>query len=191
MRANAREGTELGRKAAPHMERGELVPDELILDMMAERLAAPDAAEGYALDGFPRTVAQAEALDRRLREMHRRLDAAIYLEVTEEELLRRLSGRRVCPECNAIYQLETMAPKQEGICDLCGGRLVQRPDERPEVVRTRLQVYAEETAPLLDYYRGRSLLHEVDGTIGVDNVLAEIGRIVQEAAPETVGKREA
>lgn len=191
LRANVREGTELGRRAAPYMERGELVPDELILDMMAARLAEPDAAEGYALDGFPRTVAQAEALDGRLSEMRQRLEAVIYLEVPEAELLRRLSGRRVCPDCNAIYQLATMAPKREGICDACGAELIQRKDEQPEVVRTRLQVYARETEPLLDYYRRTGLLHQVDGTIGVGNVLAEIDRIVKESAAEAAGKREA
>jgi len=191
LRGNVKEGTELGRRAAPYMERGELVPDELILDMMAERLAEPDAAEGYALDGFPRTVAQAEALDSRLLEMRQRLEAVIYLEVPETELLRRLSGRRICPNCNAIYQLATMAPKREGICDACGAELIQRKDEQPEVVRTRLQGYARETEPLLDYYRRTRLLHEVDGTIGVRSVLAEIDRIVKESAAEAAGKREA
>jgi len=191
LRANVKEGTELGRRAAPYMERGELVPDELILDMMAERLAEPDAAEGYALDGFPRTVAQAEALDGRLSERQQRLEAVVYLEVPEKELLRRLSGRRICPDCNAIYQLETMAPRQEGICDACGGGLIQRKDEQPEVVRRRLQVYARETEPLLDYYRRTGLLHEVDGTIGVDNVLAEIDGIVKGSATEAAGKRQA
>jgi adenylate kinase len=191
LRANVKEGTELGRRAAPYMERGELVPDELILDMMAERLGEPDAAEGYALDGFPRTVAQAEALDGRLSEMQQRLQAVVYLEVPEKELLRRLSGRRICPKCNAIYQLDTMAPKQEGICDTCGAALIQRKDEQPEVVRRRLEVYARETQPLLDYYRRTGLLHQVDGTIGVDNVLAEIDRIVRESATAAAGKREA
>jgi adenylate kinase len=191
LRANVKEGTELGRRAAPYMERGELVPDELILDMMAKRLAEPDAAKGYALDGFPRTVAQAEALDGRLSEMQQRLEAVVYLEVPEGELLRRLSGRRICPNCHAIYQLATMAPKREGICDACGARLIQRKDEQPEVVRRRLQVYARETAPLLDYYRRTGLLHEVDGTIGVDNVLAEIDRVVRESATAAAGKREA
>ena len=191
LRANVKAGTELGRRAAPYMERGELVPDELILDMMAKRLAEPDAAEGYALDGFPRTVAQAEALDGRLSEMQQRLQAVVYLEVPEKELLRRLSGRRICPNCHAIYQLATMAPKREGICDACGARLIQRKDEQPEVVHNRLQVYARETEPLLAYYRRTGLLHEVDGTIGVDNVLAEIDGIVRESAAAVAGKREA
>ena len=185
LRANVADGTELGRRAKPFMDRGDLVPDDLILDMMAERLAQPDAQNGYALDGFPRTVAQAHALDGRLQQLGQRLDAVIYLQVPEPELLRRLSGRRICPNCNAIYHLDTMPPKQEGICDTCGSALIQRKDERPEVVRNRLLVYAEQTEPLLDHYRSEGLLHEVDGTIGVDRVLAEIADIVERATHHT------
>jgi len=181
LRAHVREGSELGRRAKPFMDRGDLVPDELILDMMAERMAQPDAAAGLALDGFPRTVAQAEALDRRLADLGQSLDAVVYLSVPEAELLRRLSGRRVCPECNAIYHVDTMAPKEEGVCDRCGMALIQREDEREEVVRNRLRVYAQQTAPLLAYYRGRGLLHEVSGTIGVENVMAQIARLVGSA----------
>ncbi len=181
LRANVADGTDLGRRAKPFMDRGDLVPDDLILDMMAERLAQPDAQNGYALDGFPRTVAQAHALDRRLQQLGQRLDAVIYLQVPEPELLRRLSGRRICPNCNDIYHLDTMPPRQEGVCDTCGSALIQRQDERPEVVRNRLLVYAEQTEPLLDHYRSEGLLHEVDGTIGVDRVLAEIADIVERA----------
>jgi adenylate kinase len=181
LRAHVREGSELGRRAKPFMDRGDLVPDELILDMMAERMAQPDAAAGFALDGFPRTVAQAEALDRRLADLGQSLEAVVYLSVPEAELLRRLSGRRVCPECNAIYHVDTMAPKEEGVCDRCGMALIQREDEREEVVRNRLRVYAQQTAPLLAYYRGRGLLHEVSGTIGVENVMAQIARLVGSA----------
>lgn len=190
LRAHAAEGTDLGRRAKPFMDRGDLVPDNLVLDMMADRLSQPDADSGYVLDGFPRTVAQAEALDRRLQDLGRRLDAVIYLQVPEPELLRRLSGRRICPTCSAIYHLDTMPPKQEGVCDDCGSALIQRQDERPDVVRNRLQVYAEQTEPLLDYYRARDLLHEVDGTIGVDRVLDEIAEIVQRAAArQAAGER--
>jgi adenylate kinase len=178
LRAHVKQGSELGRKAKPYMERGNLVPDELILEMMAERMAEPDAQAGFALDGFPRTVAQAEALEARLREMGQRLEAVIYLEVPEEELLRRLSGRRTCSRCNAIYQVDSMPSQVEGVCDRCGGPLIQREDERPEVVRNRLQVYAELTEPLLAYYQKRGLLHRIDGTIGVKKVMAEIARMV-------------
>ncbi len=181
LRANVRDDTALGRKAKPYMDRGELVPDELILDMMADRLSQPDTLQGYVLDGFPRTVAQAEALEKRLGELEQELDAVIYLRVPEAEILRRLGGRRTCPQCNAVYHIDTMPPKQEGICDKCGAGLVQRDDEKPEVVRKRLEVYAAQTQPLLDYYRERGLLREVCGTIGVDNVIREIEEIVAAA----------
>ena len=178
LRAHVKNGTELGQRAKPIMERGDLVPDELIIDMMAARMSEPDAAKGYLLDGFPRTVAQAEALDRRLAELGQGLDAVIYLNVPEEEILRRLSGRRTCAQCNAIYQLSTMPPKQEGICDKCGGSLVQRADEEPTVIKKRLAVYAEQTAPLLAFYRETGRLHEIDGMIGVQNVMGEVARIL-------------
>ena len=178
LRGHVKEGTDLGRRAKPYMDRGDLVPDELILDMMAERMAAPDAQRGFALDGFPRTVAQAEALAARLEATGQKLDAVIYLRVPEEELLRRLSGRRICPSCNAIYQVDTMPPKVAGICDQCGAALIQRQDEQVEVVRNRLRVYAEQTAPLLEHYRRQGLLHEIDGTIGVENVMAELARLL-------------
>jgi len=182
LRAEVKDDTELGRRAKPYMDRGDLVPDELILDMMAERMAEADTRAGFALDGFPRTVAQAEALDARLMAMGQRLEAVIYLEVPEQELLRRLSGRRTCAQCQAIYQVDTMPPKVEGLCDRCGGALLQRDDERPEVVRNRLQVYACLTEPLLRYYQQQGLLHRVDGTIGLEKVMAEIARLLARPA---------
>ncbi len=178
LRANVRDRTALGAKAKPYMDRGNLVPDELILDMMAERLSQPDAQKGYVLDGFPRTVKQAEALEERLAALGQELDAVIYLEVPEAEILRRLGGRRTCPRCNAIYHIDTMPPKQEGICDKCGAELVQRDDEKPDVIQKRLEVYSAQTQPLLDYYQERGLLQEINGTIGVDNVIREIEAIV-------------
>jgi adenylate kinase len=181
LRANVRDNTALGQKAKPYMDRGELVPDELILDMMAERLSQPDAQEGYVLDGFPRTVKQAEALDARLRGLNQELDAVVYLKVPEAEILRRLGGRRTCPQCNAVYHVDTMAPKREGICDKCGAVLVQRDDEKPEVIRKRLDVYSAQTQPLLDYYQARGLLREIDGMIGVDKVIGEIEAMVAAA----------
>ncbi len=187
LRAHVRDNTELGRRAKPFMERGELVPDELIIDMMADRMSQPDASAGYVLDGFPRTVAQAEALDRRLKEMGQDLDVVISLNVPEAEILRRLSGRLTCPNCNAIYQVDTMPPTRPGICDKCGHALVQRADEDPEVIKKRLEVYEAQTAPLLGYYRGTGRLHEIDGTIGVENVMKEIGRLL-ESAREGAGR---
>jgi len=188
LRAHVKEETALGRQAKPFMERGELVPDALIIEMMAERLSQPDAAGGYVLDGFPRTVAQAEALDARLAELKQELDAVISLHVPEAEILRRLSGRLTCsnPSCNAIYQVDTMPPKQAGVCDKCGSALIQRADEEPAVIQKRLAVYAQQTAPLLDYYRRTGRLHAVDGTIGVENVVKEIARLVASAG-EGVG----
>jgi adenylate kinase len=184
LRANVRDDTELGRRAKPYMDAGELVPDDLIIDMMVERLRQPDAQAGFVLDGFPRTVAQAQSLDRRLGEVQQQLDAVIYLRVPEEEILRRLSGRLTCPNCNAVYHVDTMAPQQEGACDRCGTGLVQRDDEQPQVVRKRLEVYSELTAPLLDHYRRQGLVHEVDGTIGVDRVLEKISEILRDTAVE-------
>jgi adenylate kinase len=181
LRANVRDSTALGRKVKPYMDRGELVPDELILDMMADRLSQPDAQQGYVLDGFPRTVKQAEALEERLRALSQDLDAVVYLKVPEAEILRRLGGRRTCPHCNAVYHVDTMPPKREGICDKCGATLVQRDDEKPAVIRKRLEVYSAQTQPLLDYYQARGLLREIDGMIGVDNVIREIETIVAAA----------
>jgi adenylate kinase len=178
LRANVKDGTELGQRAKPYMDRGDLVPDELILDMMEKRMSEPDAQRGFALDGFPRTVAQAVALGERLTGMGQHLHAVIYLSVPEQELLRRLSGRRTCSQCNAIYQIHTMAPKVEGVCDKCGGTLVQREDEQEDVVRNRLQVYVQQTEPLLKFYRDLGLLHEIDGTIGVENVMAAIKQLL-------------
>jgi adenylate kinase len=183
LRAHVRDDTELGLRAKSYMDRGELVPDDLILDMMASRLSEADAQQGFALDGFPRTVAQAEALDRRLQQARQQLDAVVYLDVPEPELLRRLGGRRTCPRCNAVYHVETMPPQREGSCDRCGADLIQREDERPDVVRRRLQVYLKQTEPLLAYYQQKALLHRVDGTIGVARVLEAIRDIV-----EPVGK---
>jgi adenylate kinase len=188
LRAHIADNTDLGRRAKPFMDRGDLVPDDLILDMMAARLAEPDAQNGYTLDGFPRTVAQARDLDRRLQALGHPLDAVICLRVPESELLRRLSGRRICPNCNAIYHVDTMPPKLKDICDHCGSALIQRQDERPDVVRNRLRVYAEQTAPLLEYYQSRGLLHEIDGTIGVDRVLAEIAEVVGRASEQVAGE---
>lgn len=180
LREAVRAGTELGREAQSYMERGALVPDELILRMMEERLRQPDTARGYILDGFPRTVAQAEALDAMLNRLGMQIDAVIDLQVPEEELVRRLSGRLVCPSCQAIYQTQTRPPKVEGKCDQCGGDLIVRPDDRPEAVRNRLVVYRKQTAPLIAYYQHKKLLHSVDGTIGPETVCRQIIDIIGE-----------
>jgi adenylate kinase len=147
------------------MEAGELVPDDVMVAMIRERLGEPDAREGYILDGFPRTVAQAEALDAMLRESGG-VEAVIDLQVPEEEIIRRLSGRVVCPKCDAIYQVDSRPPRQAGVCDKCGTALIQREDDRPEAVRRRVEVYRQQTEPLLEYYGRKDLLRAVDGRKG-------------------------
>jgi adenylate kinase len=182
LRSEVSAGSDLGREAKAHMDRGGLVPDELVMKMVKARLARPDCAQGFVLDGFPRNSAQAAALDGILAELGQLLDAVVYLAVGEEELVRRLSGRRTCVKCQAVYHIDTMKPRVEGICDRCGGDLVARSDETPEVIRKRLEVYRAETEPLVAYYREHGLLREIDGTIGVEAVCREIEKIVGEAA---------
>ncbi len=174
LRAEVREGTALGQTARGYMERGALVPDDLIIRMMEERLKLLGRARGYILDGFPRTVAQAEALDAMLQRIGHTLDAVVNLDVDDAELIRRLTGRRVCPNCSAVYHVETMRPKDEGICDVCGAALIQRKDDQREAITHRLAVYQAQTAPLIAYYRERGTLVTIDGTIGVPQVAAAI-----------------
>ena len=156
-------GTPLGREAQRIMERGALVPDDVMIGLIAERLRQPDAARGFILDGFPRTIAQAEALDRLLEDLGAGLDAVVYFDVAEPELLRRLTGRRLCRRCQAAFHQVSAPPRRDGVCDRCGGDLHQRDDDREDTVRTRLEVYGRQTAPLLDYYRGRGLLATING----------------------------
>jgi adenylate kinase len=164
LRANVKEGTELGRRAKEFMDKGELVPDELILKMATARLDEDDARDGFILDGFPRTVAQAEALDEQLAGLGRRITAALLIDVPDEELVRRISGRRVCVKAGHNYHVENDPPKREGVCDQDGSRLVQREDDQPDVVRNRLRVYHEQTEPLVELYDQRGLMRRVDGT---------------------------
>ena len=163
LRAEVREGTELGREAKQYMDRGDLVPDEVIIGMIAERVERPEAADGFILDGFPRTTAQAEALDEEVRRMGKRLTAAILIEVSDEEVVRRLSGRRICEKDGHVFHVDFDPPKEEGVCDVCGSRLVVRDDDKPEVVRHRLEEYHEKTEPLISYYEGEGILRRVDG----------------------------
>jgi adenylate kinase len=164
LRANREQGTELGLKAKQYMEAGELVPDELILAMAADRLQQDDAQDGFILDGFPRTVPQAEALDKQLGDLGRRITAVLLLDVPDEEVERRLSGRRICVKKGHNYHVEFDPPKRDGVCDQDGSRLIQRDDDKPEVVRNRLGTYHEKTAPLIDYYDDQGLLRRIDGT---------------------------
>jgi adenylate kinase len=164
LRANRQEGTELGKEAGRYMEAGELVPDELILAMAAERLQEDDAQDGFILDGFPRTLEQAKALDRQLADLRRRVTAAIVIDVPDKEVIRRLSGRRVCEKEGHNYHIEFDPPKQEGVCDEDGSRLIQRDDDKPEVIENRLRVYHEQTEPLVEYYEQQGLMRRIDGT---------------------------
>jgi adenylate kinase len=163
LRAAVADGTELGREAKEYMDRGDLVPDDVIIRVILDRLDEGDAADGFLLDGFPRTAKQAEALDAALKKVDRRLNAALLIDVPEDDIVRRLSGRRVCPEGH-VYHVEHNPPKDDGKCDVDGLELSQREDDREETVRKRLRVYREQTSPLIDYYDGRDLLHRFDGT---------------------------
>lgn len=178
LRAARQAGTPLGLQAKEYMDRGALVPDEVVIGLVRERLSQPDTVN-FLLDGFPRTVPQAEALDGLLAELGRPLDAAVLLEVPEELLIDRLTGRYTCRSCGAVYHLKDHPPLRPGVCDRCGGELYQRSDDSPETVQRRLRVYREETAPLVDYYRRRGILRTVDGTGTVaevtDRILAVLG----------------
>jgi len=174
LRANVREGTDLGKHARAYMEKGDLVPDQLVIDMMHAYLTSNGAAHGFLLDGYPRTLEQAEALDRVLAAGKHRLDGVVNLMVDEKEIIRRLSGRRVCPQCDAIYHITTQRPQRDGVCDKCGSALVQRADDTEEAVRRRLAVYLSQTQPLLAFYRKRGLLVDVDGTMTPEAVQRQV-----------------
>ena len=174
--------TMLGRDAKGFMDRGQLVSDAVIIGLIAERLREADAKRGFILDGFPRTLAQAEGLDRLLKNLGQTLDAVVYFEVSEPELLRRLTGRRVCRKCQATYHVVSAPPRREGVCDRCGGALSQREDDSEATVRNRLAVYARQTSPLLDHYRGRGLLATVHGEGGMDDVREAIRRATKRVA---------
>jgi adenylate kinase len=175
--------TPLGQLAQPYIERGELVPDEMMIGLVRERLLQPDARRGAILDGFPRTIEQAVGLNQVLAGLGRKVDAVIYLRVPIEEVVERIAGRYTCPQCGASYHLRGSPPTVEGRCDLCGSELYQRPDDRREVVRRRLEVYEEQTAPLIDFYRAEHVLSEVDGNASIDLVLqSELG-VLSRLAP--------
>ena len=173
-------GTELGRKAKEFMDRGELVPDEIVIGIVKERLAQPDCENGFILDGFPRTLVQAEALDNILAEMNKKIDAVINIDVSEEEIIKRITYRRTCKKCGAIYHLIYNPPKEDKKCDKCGGELYQRDDDKEETVRERFRVYRERTEPLIDYYKKKGLLHNVDGTKNIQDVFREIEDVLKQ-----------
>jgi adenylate kinase len=164
LRANVKEGTDLGKQAQQYMDAGELVPDDVIVAMAAERLQQDDAQDGFILDGFPRTLEQAKALGQQLSGLGRRVTAALLIDVPDEEVIRRLSGRRVCVKAGHNYHVEFDPPKNEGVCDQDGSRLIQRDDDKPDVVRNRLRVYHEQTEPLIEYYDEQGVMRRIDGT---------------------------
>lgn len=178
-RANIKNGTELGKKAKVYMDQGLLVPDELVVDLVIDRFKEPDCEKGYVLDGFPRTIPQAKALDEALAKNGDALEYAIDVDVPDESIIRRMSGRRACIGCGATYHVVTIPPKKEGVCDTCGAELVLREDDKPETVEKRLKVYHEQTQPLIDYYQGKNILRSVDGTRDMDEIFVEIVGIVE------------
>jgi adenylate kinase len=178
-RENLKNETELGLLAKGYMERGELVPDEVTVGMVRERLSRADASKGAILDGFPRTIAQAEALEELLAEMDHQLAVVPNIQVPDDVLLARLAGRWTCRKCGAMYHQLFSPPQEEGVCDRCGGELYQRPDDTPGTQKHRIEVYKEQTAPLIGYYREKGLLAEVDGRPGIDKIQAELLEIVR------------
>lgn len=177
-RANIKEGTELGNKAKGFMDQGLLVPDELVVDLVVDRLTWDDAKEGYVLDGFPRTIPQAEALTKALAEKNEVLDHAINIEIPDQNIIERMGGRRACVACGATYHIVNIPPQIEGKCDKCGAELILRDDDKPETVRKRLEVYHDQTQPLIDYYGNEGVLKEVDGTVDMADVFAAICKIL-------------
>jgi adenylate kinase len=180
LRGAVKEKTPLGVEAKGYMDQGRLVPDEVVVGIVRDRVKAPDCNGGFILDGFPRTLPQAEALDATLQEMKKEIDHVVSIEVGTEELLRRLTGRRTCRTCGAMYHLMFNPPAKEGICDTCGGELYQRDDDQEATIRARLQVYEEQTAPLIAYYRKRGLLRTIDGVGAIEKIFEEIVQAVEE-----------
>lgn len=177
-RANIKNGTELGMKAKSFMDKGELVPDELTIGMLLDRVEQQDCKAGYVLDGFPRTIPQAEELDRELSKRNEKIDYAVDVDVPDENIVKRMSGRRACLKCGATYHMEHIPPKKEGICDSCGSELVLRDDDKAETVLKRLQVYHDQTQPLIDFYTGKGILRTVDGTLDMQDVFAAIVEVL-------------
>ncbi len=178
-RANIKEGTELGKEAKEYMDKGQLVPDELTVRILLDRVEKDDCRNGYVLDGFPRTIPQAQVLDNEVAKLGEKIDFAIDVEVPDENIIRRMGGRRACPKCGATYHVEHIPPKKEGICDACGENLVLRDDDKPETVKNRLEVYHKQTQPLIDHYSKQNILRTVDGTADMQDVFDSIVRLLE------------
>lgn len=178
-RANLKEETELGKQAKSFMDKGELVPDDITIAMLLNRIHEEDCKDGYILDGFPRTIPQAEALTEALAKEGEKIDLALDVEAPDDLIIKRMGGRRTCPNCSAIYHIETLKPKKEGICDLCGSELMQRKDDNEETVKNRLKIYHEMTEPLISYYKKENILEEIDGTENLDKVFETVKEIIK------------
>lgn len=179
-RANIKGGTELGQKAKSYIDKGELVPDEVTIGMLLDRIAQDDCKNGYVLDGFPRTIPQAESLTEALKSQGDQIDFALNIDVPDEAIIQRMSGRRACPKCGATYHIVYAAPKTENICDKCGTELIIRSDDKPETVKDRLNVYHQQTEPLIAYYKTAGVLREVDGTQELPKVFEDVIAILSE-----------
>lgn len=179
-RANIKGGTELGQKAKSYIDKGELVPDEVTIGMLLDRIAQDDCKNGYVLDGFPRTIPQAESLTEALKSQGDKIDFALNIDVPDEAIIERMSGRRACPKCGATYHIVYAAPKAENICDKCGTELIIRSDDKPETVKDRLNVYHQQTEPLIAYYKAAGVLREVDGTQELPKVFEDVVAILSE-----------
>jgi adenylate kinase len=183
LRAAVKEGTAVGHHAQEYMKKGELVPDATVIELVHDRIQHRDVANGFILDGFPRTVPQAESLDKMLHQMNNELNAVLKIEISKETILKRLTGRRVCTNCGSTYNVETMKPRNEGVCDKCGHGLIQRPDDRPETILNRLAVYQKDTAPLIEFYEKKALLRRVqcEGPYqeALGRVFAALGKVAK------------
>lgn len=179
-RSNIKSGTELGKKAKDYIDKGQLVPDELTIGMLLDRISQPDCERGYVLDGFPRTIPQAESLKEALEKRGERIDLALDIEVPDSHIVRRMGGRRACPKCGATYHLEFAPPEKEGLCDRCGSELITRSDDKAETVQGRLDVYHRQTYPLISYYREEGILREIDGTKTPDEVFSALEALLSE-----------
>lgn len=177
-RANIKQETELGKKAKTYMDAGELVPDELVCDLVVDRIQQDDCTEGFILDGFPRTIPQAEALTNALNAIEQKMEYALNIDVPDENIIHRMAGRRACVGCGATYHVEFNPPKVQDVCDVCGEALVLRDDDKPETVMNRLNVYHEQTKPLIDYYEKQGIVHTIDGTQTMDQVFSDIRKIL-------------
>lgn len=177
-RANIKNGTELGMEAKKYMDQGKLVPDELTVKILLDRVAQDDCKNGYVLDGFPRTIPQAEVLEEALNKIGDKIDYAVDIDVPDENIINRMSGRRACVTCGATYHIVHVSPKKEGICDRCGSELILRDDDKPETVKNRLKIYHDQTQPLIDFYTKKGILKSVDGTQDMNDVFAAIVAIL-------------